>query len=97
MLKDESMTEAVTHPIQATSVATFSSSVTHTGVQKRDKRIRSEKEINRSESRQSWSGVGQFNGFMSVCDYARCTAWALICSRLLNVCVKVMSRNLLGP
>jgi len=95
MLKDESMTEAVTHPIWATSVTTFSSSVTQIGVQKRDKRIKSEKEINRSESRQSWSGVGQFNSF--VCVYARCTAWALICTLLLNVCVKVMSRNLLGP
>jgi len=57
--------------------------------------IKREKEINRSESRQSWSGVGQFNSF--VCVYARCTAWALICTLLLNVCVKVMSRNLLGP
>lgn len=66
MLKDESMAEAVTHPVQATSVATFSLSVTHTGVQKRDKRIWSEKEINRSESIQSWSGVGQFNIFTSV-------------------------------
>ncbi len=67
MLKDESMTEAVTHPIQATSVAAYSSAVTHTSVQKRDKSIRSEKDINRSESRQSWSGVCQFNGFVSVC------------------------------
>ncbi len=64
--KMKAWTEAVTHPIQATSVA-YSSAVTHTGVQKRDKSIRSEKEINRSESRQSWSGVCQFNGFVSVC------------------------------
>lgn len=36
-------------------------------MQKRDKRIQSEKGINRSEGRQSWSGVGQFNGFECVC------------------------------
>lgn len=57
MLIDESMTEAVTHPIWATSITMFSSSVTQTGVQKRDKRIKSEKERKRSESRQSWPGV----------------------------------------
>ncbi len=54
-------------PSKLQGVAAYSSAVTHTGVQKRDKSIRSEKEINRSESRQSWSGVCQFNGFVSVC------------------------------
>ncbi|KAA0723506.1 RING finger protein 32 [Triplophysa tibetana] len=39
MLKDESEAEAVTHPIRATSVATFSSSVTQTGVHKRYRRL----------------------------------------------------------
>lgn len=29
--------------------------------------IRGEKGINRSEHRQSWSGMGRFNGFISVC------------------------------
>lgn len=59
--------------------------------------IRGEKGINRSEHRQSWSGMGRFNGFISVCVYARCSLCTLICILILNVCVKVMSRNLLAP